>query len=169
MRPTGLEAMNALRAGLAEVLGPELQSDFAIDTAQTLQMLIESLASEWDTAAEDLRRDNEALTQLLADLRDVLTQDGNHERDTIVRLIDEAVAPDGESLALSALSGRNKQLRGALERAIDAVEDSPDDQGLAPVRAAVYSHLREVAGRGWCFWDMASFRDYMARHRSGDR
>jgi FtsZ-binding cell division protein ZapB len=165
-----LEAMNALRAGLAEVLGLELQSEFAMDTAQTLQMLIESLAAEWDTAAEDLRRDNETLEKLLKDLKDVLSTDGNSERDAIVDVIDETIgAPGGESLALTALSERNMQLRGALERAIVAVEDSPEDRRLAPLRSAVYSHLREVAGRGWSFWDMASFRDYMALRRSGER
>lgn len=161
--------MNALRAGLAEVLGPELQSEFAMDTAQTLQMLIQSLAAEWDTGVDDLRRDNETLEKLLTDLRDVLSADGNSERDAVVNVIDqtmEARAP--ESLALSALLQRNKQLRGALERAIVAVEDSPEDRRLAPLRSAVYSHLREVASRGWSFWDMASFRDYMARHHSGE-
>lgn len=170
MRPSGLEAMNALRAGLAEVLGPELQSEFAMDTAQTLQMLIESLAAEWDTAAEDLRRDNETLGKLLTDLRDVLTTDSSPERDAIVNVIDETIVERATgSLALSALSQRNMQLRRALERGIVAVEDSPDDPRLAPLRAAIYSHLRDVAGRGWSFWDLASFRDYMARHRSGER
>lgn len=160
--------MNALRAGLAEVLGPELQSDFALDTAQTLQMLIESLASEWDTAVDDLKHDNETLVRLLTELRKPLAAGSNGERETAVNLIDEAIeASQAESLALSALSARNRELRAALERAIVVVEDSADDETLAPVRQAVYGHLREVAGRGWSFWDMASFREYMAKHRSG--
>ena len=168
MKPTGLEAMNALRAGLAEVLGPELRSDFAIDTAQTLQMLIESLSGEWDTAAENLCHDNETLTRLLVELKSALSGDGNDGADSTVNLIDETLADSvADSLVLSVLSARNKELRGALERAIVLVEDRADDESLWAVRKAVYEHLREVAGRGWSFWDMASFREYMARYRSG--
>lgn len=169
MRPTGLEGLDALRAGLAEVLAPELQSDFALDTAQTLQMLIESLAGEWDTASDDLKRDNETLTLLLTELKDALKSDGNAERAMLVNLIDETIAARGaESFSLSALSMRNKQLRGALERTMVIVEDEANDESLSSLRRAVYSHLRKVAGRGWSFWDMASFREYMARFRASE-
>lgn len=170
MRPTAVESLNALRAALAEVLVPELTSPFAQDTASTLQMLIESLSAEWDTAAEDLHRDNETLVHLLTNARVIFDSDSNAESATLVRMIDEALtAPEAESLAISALSARNTVLRAALEQALVNIEDridyeSPTD--LAGLRAGIYEHLRDVAGRGWSFWDVASFREYMNRYQT---
>jgi hypothetical protein len=72
MRPNGLESLRAVQAALAEVIAPELSSAFAQDAAQTVQMLLESLASEWDTAAEQLSLDNETLERLLSASRDAM-------------------------------------------------------------------------------------------------
>ena len=74
MRPTGPESVRAIQAALAEVIVPELASAFAQDAAGTVQMLLESIAGEWDTAAEDLRNDNEALRALLSTSRDAIKQ-----------------------------------------------------------------------------------------------
>lgn len=170
MRPSAQESLNALRLGLAEVIAPELQSAFAQDTANVLQMLIESLSAEWDTAADDLARDNETLAQLLTHMREALAADGNDDASSAVNLIDDALAsPDAGSLAISALYERNRVLRGALEKALEVVEDragGPDAEAIAHMRSAAYAHLREVAARGWSFWDVASFREYVARLRA---
>ena len=170
MRPNALESINALRAGLAEVLTPELQSAYAQDTASTLQMLLESLAAEWDSAAADLHSDNQALELLLRDVRDALN-DGNEGAHSLVTSIDETLAAAaGDSLVLSALSRRNVALRGALEAALVEIEDriaqTKGSAALARARSAAYEHLRDVAARGWSFWDVASFREYMARYRA---
>jgi hypothetical protein len=171
MRPNGVESLGALRAALAEVLAPELTSAFAQDTASTVQMLIESLAAEWDTAAENLRADNGTLAPLLGEARDALrARAGNDEIASAVKEIDEALAAtDDGSIAISALSSRNRMLRSALEKTLVAIEGCVDEREageLTAVRAAAYAHLREVAGRGWSFWDVASFREYMARYRT---
>ena len=52
MRPNGVESIRAVQSALAEVIAPELTSPFAQDAAQTLQMLLESLAADWDSAAD---------------------------------------------------------------------------------------------------------------------
>ena len=54
MRPKGIESIRAIQSALAEVIAPALISPFAQDAAQTLQMLLESLAAEWDSAADQL-------------------------------------------------------------------------------------------------------------------
>lgn len=170
MRPNAVESLGAIRTALAEVLGPELQSLFAQDTASTLQMLLESLSAGWDRAAADLHADNQTLARLLLDGREAFAALSNGDGASVVKIIDEALAaPEAESLAISALTARNNVLRAALEQVLMAVEDRAGEPGLdslAPLRTAAYGHLREVAGRGWSFWDVASFREYMERYRT---
>jgi hypothetical protein len=38
-------------------------------------------------------------------------------------------------------------------------------EALMAARSDAYRHLREVAARGWSFWDVFSFRERMARFR----
>ena len=67
----GLESIRADPVGARGGASlPELTSPFAQDAAQTLQMLLESLAAEWDSAAEQLRGDNETLARLLLSARE---------------------------------------------------------------------------------------------------
>jgi hypothetical protein len=37
---------------------------------------------------------------------------------------------------------------------------------MVAMRSDAYRHLREVAGRGWSFWDVSHFRERMARLRA---
>ncbi len=172
MRPTGIEALRAVQTALTEVIGPELQTAFAQDTAQMSQMLLESVIAEMDGAASDLLKDNDALAGLLEDFRAAASASANtsQELSSAIKESDGALArPDAASMAINELAARNKELRAALETAVQALEGVIDDSAfepLAPVRAAMYRHLREVAGRGWSFWDAASFREYMTKHRS---
>ena len=39
-------------------------------------------------------------------------------------------------------------------------------EALMSLRSDAYRHLREVAARGWSFWDVFSFRERMARLRA---
>lgn len=172
MRPTGIEALRAIQTALTEVIGPELQTAFAQDTAQMSQMLLESVIAEMDGAANDLLKDNDALVGLLGDFRAAAgaNADASEEISSAVTEIDEVLArPDPGSIAISDLAARNNELRAALEtavRVLEGVVGDPAFEPLAPVRAAMYRHLRDVAGRGWSFWDAASFREYMVKHRS---
>lgn len=167
MRPSGLESIRAIQAALAEVIAPRLTSAFALDSAQTLQMLLESLAGEWDSAAEQLRRDNETLTGILANCRSVLAgmQTHNESLAAIVTDIEQRLAEEADdSIAISRLTLRNNSLRTSLERALVALEGLSGEPGMDEVdamRRSIYTHLREVASRGWSFWDVSSFRGRM--------
>jgi hypothetical protein len=173
MRPTGIESIRGAQAALAEAIVPELTTAFSQDVAQTLQMLLESLAGEWDTVAEDLRLDNRHLRGLLRDAAEAMRSAPSTAAEfaALVEDIDAAAAhPETASVAISALAAENNAWRALLERAAVLLEDATGDaslESLKPVRQAVYSHLRDVAARGWSFWDVASFRERMARERVG--
>ena len=167
MRPTSVEVLRGLQGVLASDIGREVQSLYGQDAVQTAQMLLEMLANELDGAADSLHHDNQALAGLLAGAAGA------------VRPLDTALAEETEaalaepadgSLTLSALSARNGRLRGLLERLLVVCEDAAAGEGhadLMAVRADAYRHLRDVAGRGWSFWDMLSFRERMTRFRAG--
>ena len=164
--------MRGIQAALMEGVAPEIQSEFALSVMQTIQMLLESLAASWDTAAEDLHRDNLRLADLLSESAEAIGA-LPRRNDTLTSFVSEIeVVMSGEeqqSLVVSAMTERNNQLRAILERVLVALEDVIDDNayaGLLPVRRSIYQHLREVAVRGWSFWDAASFREIMARARS---
>jgi len=167
MRPNGPESIRAVQAALAEVIAPELTTPFAQDTAQTLQMLLESLAAQWDTAAEELRRDNETLERLLTGSRDAMKSaaDRNENFAAIVSEIERRLSEEGStSIAVSALAARNDTLRETLQQISMAFEDTAGQPGLAAIESArdeIYEHLRRVASGGWSFWDVSSFRGQM--------
>lgn len=169
MRPTALESLRGIQSGLVEAVAPELSSAYAQDVAQTIQMLLESLAGEADTAAHNLRADNEALATLLSQANTAIgaLPMRNERLSAFVSEIEGVLAEsDDGSLAVSALTVRNDGLRSTLERLLMAFEDLVDQPGmqvLNAVRAAIYAHLRRVAVRGWSFWDVSSFRERMAR------
>ncbi len=157
-----------------EVIAPELQSAFAQDAARTAQMMLESLANDWDTAAENLHRDNRALRDLLSQTREAIGSlpESNDRLVALVKEIDGALAkPTGQSLAIYDLTAENERWRGLLERTLVDLENASLKAAflpLMPVRQAIYAHLREVAARGWSFWDVMSFRERMTRLRAGD-
>ncbi|MDO8615663.1 MAG: hypothetical protein Q7T33_07995 [Dehalococcoidia bacterium] len=173
MRPNALEALRGVQAALMESIVPELSTMYAQDVSQVLQMLIESLAGEWDSAADDLVRDNRRLVELLSQARGALQPlaASNGDIGPLVQQLDETLAAKADdSLRLSSLTARNNALRGALEQVLVRIEDAtgrPGTEALTPVRKALYDHLRQVSVRGWSFWDMASFREKMAALRAG--
>jgi hypothetical protein len=175
MRPNGIESVRAIQSALVEVIAPELTSPFAQDAAQTLQMLLESLAAEWDSAADHLRRDNETLAELLKASREAMksASNGNKSFAVAVSEIEQRLSEDvADSIAVTALSFRNDALRGTLEQTLMAFEDMTAEQtsaGITAVRAAIYRHLRDVSSRGWSFWDVSSFRGKMTEIRAAAR
>ena len=169
MRPNGVESIRGIQAALTEVVSPEVQSEFTRNVLQTIQMLLESLAGEWDTAAEDLHKDNRKLADLLL-LSAQAIRALPHSNDQLTSIVDEVEdvvsGEEQQSLVVSTMTATNNQLLATLERVLAVFGDGIDDAeyaGLAPVRRAIYQHLREVAVRGWSFWDAASFRERMAR------
>ena len=172
MRPSATEAIRAVQLALVEIIAQELTSAFAQDSAQTLQLLLESLAGEWDGAAERLRRDNGTLAGLISASRDALIgpSRGNGKLAAIVTEIDRGQREDvDESLLLSRLASRNNALLATLEHILVAFEDRTGESGyeeIDDVRRQIYAHLKSVAASGWSFWDMSSFRERMAAAHS---
>src|SRR6266545_1372952 len=106
MRPNAMESVHAAQVALAEVIAPGLTSAFALDSAQTVQMLLESLASELDSAAENLSRDNETLRSLLSEALNALRSapTGNESVTQAVSEIEQRLREDGAtSVVLSDL------------------------------------------------------------------
>jgi hypothetical protein len=169
VRPTALESLRALQGALAETLAPELQTLFAQDAAQTLAMLTESLAAEWDRAAEDLRADNAAMRAVLERAPSGLAAlpERNENRDALVSEIDGVMREAGAGdITISSLSAEHQRLAAVLERLLCLAEDTAgESDALADTRREAYAHLRTVAVRGWSFWDVASFRERMMRAR----
>src|SRR5947208_10487855 len=91
MRPNAIESLRAAQAALGEVIAPGLTSAFAVDSAQTVQMLLESLASEWDTAAESLSRDSDTLRSLLSAAGEALTNARSEEHTSELQSPDHLV------------------------------------------------------------------------------
>lgn len=175
MRPTGLEALKGVQTALAEVILPELQSMFAQDAAQVMSMMMESLAGEWDTAAQDLDSDNRALVELLSQAASAISSLPRSDPSpeglaALVKEIESVLSePAADSLALSALGARHSRLNGVMEKVLVELEEAvgrPGMEALDAMRQGVYRHLRKVALRGWSFWDVASFRERMVRARA---
>ena len=172
MKPGGIESLRGLQAALADSIIPELQAMYAQDVAQTIAMLIESIAADWDTAADDLKTGNAAVRGLLREAFSVFSrlEAGNEQAGTLVKQVEEAVAlPPAASLRISELTSESEQLRATLERVLVALEDiaaGPEDHPAMALRESIYSHLRIGAAAGWSFWDVASFRERMARLKS---
>jgi len=173
VRPTSPESIRAIQAALAEIIVPELTSAFAQDAAGTVQMLLESIANDWDTAAEDLRADNETLEAFLSASREAIQNAAsrNENLSLIVTEIESRLREEqGGDFTLTTLGSRNSILRATLERVLVAFEDLTGEAGyeeVDAVRRQVFAHLRDVATRGWSFWDVSSFRGRMAAVRSG--
>ncbi len=167
MRPSAVEVLRGLQGALMSEVAPEMQSLFGQDLLQSVQMLLEVVVNEVEDAADSLVRDNRRLCEILdRGAAAVSAIDSSLAGETAT-----ALAEPGEgSLAIAALTARNQRLRGLLERLLVICEDAdvsaPESQALMAVRSDAYRHLREVAARGWSFWDVFSFRERMARLRA---
>ncbi|MEO8458838.1 MAG: hypothetical protein ABI559_13630 [Chloroflexota bacterium] len=167
MRPTPSESLRAIQAAVGERFVPELQTLFAQEAATAVTMLVESLAAEEDTLAEDLRTDNGRLRQILDAARDVLAR--NTGPASLVSKLDGVLAQAGDGrIAISSLSTENDRLNGALAELLEHIEDTRGDgpDPLDEVRAMAYRQLRRVAVRGWSYLDVAGFRERIVKARA---
>ena len=117
MRPNVSEGLRGIQETLLSTIAPELQTMLALDTVQTVQMLMESIANEWDTAAETLYADNGHLSALLAQAAAAIRSlpGAKAELALLAEQIDGALnEPTDDSLAISRLTTRNERLRAVL-------------------------------------------------------
>jgi hypothetical protein len=130
-------------------------------------MLVESLAAEEDTQAQDLRDDNSRLRDILGSARDVLRR--NEDAASLVTNIDGALAEGaGESIVISHLAAENDRLNEALALLLEHIEDArgAGNEALEALRVKAYRHLRRVAVRGWSYLDVSGFRERIVKARS---
>jgi hypothetical protein len=168
MRPTAIESLRAIGGAVNEALLPEVTSPFAEEAGQAINMMVESLAAEMDTAVEDLLRGNAALRGILQDALDRAS--GNDIAAIPVNDINQALAyPQPREMTVSALSAESDVLREALASLLEAIEDmqgEPAAEAMAESRAAAYRHLREEAVSGWSFFDVSGFRERIVQARA---
>lgn len=172
MRPDPRESLRAIQAAVGERFTPELSSLFALEAAQAVTMLTESLAAEADTLAEDLQNDNAAIRAILTDaapqLQPLLAS--NKTVQELVQYLDDTLREAGDGrIAISSLAGENNRMLAALERLVEFIEDTdgePGAESLTGVRQDAYRHLRRVAARGWCFFDVSAFRERIVSARA---
>jgi hypothetical protein len=117
-------------------------------------MLMESIIGELQASAGRPAGDDGPLRQVLAAGAEAM------------RGLDDALAGDIDR-ALADDAG--ERLPALLERLLIVCEDAAASgearPALAAARSQAYEHLRAVAGRGWSFWDMLSFRERITRLR----
>ena len=171
MKPGDNVSLRGVQSAIAGALVPELTSAYAQDAAQTLTMLVESLAGGWDSAVEDLVSGNARVRVLLSEAVSIFAVGGGNEPGaSLVKVCEDAIAvPPTATLRISELTAESESLRAALEKVVEALEDvaagSADASAMA-LRRSVYAHLRTEAGTGWSFWDVASFRERMVALKS---
>ncbi len=111
MTPDVPTVLNGIVRALMMDLGPELQSPYALLTAQLMSPLLMMVAQEFDRAAARLADENETLVQLFRDAADVVA-----DSELRAALADAAASSQPSSLLVSALRERNHTLRALLVR-----------------------------------------------------
>ncbi len=142
MRPNPPEAIRGVVATLAGGILPELSTPWTQAQLRYSMSLLESIAAEWDAAAENLVRENEDLQRVCRVISERAdAHDGGPLIGHMASLRQAAALPPPPGLRLSMLSEFNKTLWTALEPVIDAVGATDDTAGWA---ASVKSELRPV-------------------------
>lgn len=174
MRPNAVEMIRGLQQTLLMHVLPDLKSPFAQDQVQFSLMLLETLAQEWDNAADNLVRDNHEMRDIFREAVSLIASLPRAARPAELRALvaplrAAAGARQGDSLVLSTLRACNNELCGLLERLLVACEEAVGNPSLAsllPLRQRIYNHLWEVDCRGWSPWDALSFRGRIVSRRS---
>ena len=154
MRPTHVELIQGLQASLLIDVLPEVKTTYAQWQTQIALLVLGVLAQEWDGAVQDLLDENRSLRDLLGrGARAVQALDSGTPLVGLARdLKERAQEADGAPYTISALSGRNDELRGLLTRLLVACEDAgeqPGGESLLPIRDEVYALLRRQASKRW--------------------
>jgi hypothetical protein len=157
MRPNTPELVRGLSANLLTELLPRLDSAWAQAQLRSVVGVLESIAAEWDGAADQLVRENADLQRLCAAAGTVAEQAGvAAELATLTpALRSAATLPPTADLRLSTLAARNAALWEALIPLIELIagpcEAAPWATGLkqelTPVlRRHVAGHAPRPAG-----------------------
>jgi hypothetical protein len=117
VRPNVPEIVRGLNASLVTGIMPEIASPWAQAQLRYMLGLLNTVAAEWDGAAENLVRENEALLRLCAGVAGQLRAELSEE--CLAGLFDVVALPATPNLRLSTLSERNDRLWRAAEPLIE--------------------------------------------------
>jgi len=127
MRPTSVEVLRGIRRSLLETILPQIGDPFIQGQVQAMVMLVDSLAMTWDSEAEELRQDNQELAELLTRAAPVLTDFArSREHRDLLHLASRAQtvsAHDSDSLRLSELAAKHRELEAVLADLLVALEE----------------------------------------------
>lgn len=132
LRPRADEIIRGIERSLAEHVLPELRTPYAIAQLQYAILLLHTLKTEWDGAAQRLVEDNQTLRGLAARAADTLDVP-DHELAGELR----SAALEGDAdLRLKKLGDTNDRLRALHARALAAL-GAEADEARAELRAGV--------------------------------
>ncbi|HZQ36693.1 MAG TPA: hypothetical protein VFD32_12225 [Dehalococcoidia bacterium] len=141
MRPNTPELVRGLSANLLTELLPRLDSAWTQAQLRSVVGLLESIAAEWDGAADQLARENADLQNVCAQAAAVCERpDAEAELTALARALRDAAAlPPTPDLRLSTLAARNAVLWQAVIPLIELI--------AGPCEAASWAAgLKQVLG-----------------------
>ncbi len=144
MRPTPPEAIRGLTTSLLSGILPELISPWSQSQLRNSLALLGTIAAEWDGAADNLVRENEALQQLCRSAAELAAAErGTPFTESRQTLAVAAALPPAPNLRISTLAERNGRLWQVLQPVIEAAARADGTEPwLAPIRAALQPLLR---------------------------
>jgi len=144
MRPQLPEIVSGLSAVLAKGILPEIGSAWAQSQIRFTQMLLDAMAAEWDTAVENLVRENEALRRFCSYAASCAGEDGNNADLSMhaATLRGASRAPAETSLHISVLSQQNDELWRAVEPLLALLGRDGERDDLQNVQQALQPVLR---------------------------
>lgn len=157
MRATAEEVLRGIQYALVHEILPDLKSAYVQSQVPLMVMAVEGVIHRWDSAVQDLLEENRDLTELLEQAAAVIDgmSDRNEELSALAReLRKTATCPYDGPLTVSALTERNNQLKGAVEKLLVLCESAakrPDCGPLMAVRRKTYRRLWEALSKQWTF------------------
>ncbi|MHB8576932.1 MAG: hypothetical protein ACYDCQ_16585 [Dehalococcoidia bacterium] len=138
MRPDAEEILRGVSRSLAAAIMPQLSSPWAQSQLQHVIGLLSGVAAEWDGAADQLMRENEALQQFCRRSSDSGIEDMAQTR---IALRDAANLPPLADLRISTLTSRNEELWYLVEPLVErAGRDDLDQQVLAELKSLLRAY-----------------------------
>ncbi len=141
MRPNEQEVLQGIMGALGTYILPELQTDHARLELMLITVVLGTLVTEVDGAAQKLVEDNAALRELARRGADALAGARNPDLAGELRALANGIDP---SVRLSDLSAANDKLHAAIGR-LGVLVESSDEPAMRELRSAVIERLRAEA------------------------
>ncbi len=141
MRPNEQEVLQGIMGALGTYILPELQTAHAQLELMLITVVLGTVATEVDGAAQKLVEDNAALRELARRGADALANGRDPDLAGELRALADGIDP---SVRLSDLSAANDRLHAAIGR-LGALAENSDEPAMRELRGAVIERLRTEA------------------------